>query len=86
MERSKYEALRKRIGWFIFKLVLLGYVEDYCTGESFFLRNYQGLKLFIEVSMKNYYDFVWRSECSEHSHSQVIKIEICYIYGMYISY
>ena len=22
----------------------------------------------------------WRSECSEHSHSQVIKIEICDIY------
>ena len=49
-ERTKYNQLTCNIGWFFFKLILLGYVEDSGTGESFFLPNFQDLKIFIEVN------------------------------------
>ena len=34
-ELKHYNHLMTEIGWFFFKLLVLGYVEDYATGESF---------------------------------------------------
>ena len=48
-ERTRFNQLMDEIGWFFFRMVLLGYVEDKTTGESFHFPPGPGWKLYIEV-------------------------------------
>ena len=38
------------IGWFFFDLLILGYVQDVATGESFHLPFDLGWNIYVEVS------------------------------------
>ena len=52
-ERDKFKSLMKAVGWFLFDLLILGYVEDSQTGDSFGMpRNANTCKtwkIFVEV-------------------------------------
>ena len=49
-ERDKFKSLMKAVAWFLFDLLILGYVEDSQTGDSFGMpRNAKTWKIFVEV-------------------------------------
>ena len=48
-EKNVYNELMKVVGWFMFDLLLLGYVEDTRTGLSFCLPKGWNWAIYIEV-------------------------------------
>ena len=47
------EKLQKKIGWFLFELLVLGKVDDFHSGSSFQLHNRTDWEFYIEVSYFN---------------------------------
>ena len=48
-ENAQYYELMKKVGWFFFDLLVLGYVEDPSSGKSFYFPANLSWNLFIEV-------------------------------------
>ena len=48
-ENTKFNHLMNEVGWFLFKLLILGYVEDNQTGQSFQLPSNSKWSLYVEV-------------------------------------
>ncbi len=48
-EKEQYHKLMSEVGWFFFNLLILGYIEDPFTGESFHFPGGLSWKLYIEV-------------------------------------
>ena len=48
-ERVHHQHLMEVIGWFLFELLMLGYVEDSSTGLSFRIPGGLGWAVYVEV-------------------------------------
>ena len=48
-ERVRYRELMEVIGWFFFDLLVLGYVEDSNTGQSFRIPGSLAWAIYVEV-------------------------------------
>ena len=50
-ERVRHWQLMKVIGWFFFDLLMLGYVEDSDTGQSFRIPGGRSWAIYVEVGI-----------------------------------